>query len=165
VSIPTYSRPNIYTVVFQDGSLAEYLDTANILEAAPTQCPASVVTLLPDWIQQGAKTTLFSNNMSKPRHGTLLQNDKYEWFFCPGTSKDITLGTFLHYLSANFQNLIDTGQLFWGYTKFRRVYQTRNQIQLRHCVLHHVSAHGLSSLTAPPSLKGLSTLSPEDQAI
>jgi hypothetical protein len=45
------------------------------------------------------------------------------------------------------------------------VYQTRNQIQLRHCVLKHVSAHGLSSLTASPSLKSLSSLSPEDQKI
>jgi hypothetical protein len=65
--------------------------------------------------------------MLKPRHGTLLQNDKYEWFFCPGTSKDITLGTLLHDLLANCQNLIDTGQLFRGYTKFCRIHQTRNQ--------------------------------------
>lgn len=118
VGLPAFTRPNSYTVAFQDGSLAEYLDDANILEAAPSTCPASVAHLLPDWIQQGAKATLFLNNMSKPRHGSLNKNDHDVWYFCPGTSKDITSGIPLPDLSATCQNLLDTGQLFRRYTKF-----------------------------------------------
>jgi len=66
---------------------------------------------------------------------------------------------------ADCQTLLDTGQLFQGHTKFRRVYQTRNQVQLRDNVLHHVTAHGLSSLVAPASLKQISKMTESDQVI
>ncbi|MFN9979501.1 MAG: hypothetical protein ACK53Y_06290, partial [bacterium] len=33
VGLPSYERPNIYTVQFADGSLLEYSDCDNILEA------------------------------------------------------------------------------------------------------------------------------------
>jgi hypothetical protein len=49
--------------------------------------------------------------------------------------------------------LLDTGQLFRGHTKFARVYQARQQVQLHDSVLRHVLAHGLESLIAPASLK------------
>jgi hypothetical protein len=165
VGTPTYARPGLYTVTFPDGSLAEYLDDGNILELVTDPCCLPAVRLLLDWLQGDVKATLFLNNMTKPRHGVLLQTESDEWVFCPGTSRDITTGIPLPDLSATCQHLLDTGQLFRGYTKFRRVYQTRNQLQLRHCVLRHVSAHGLSSLVVPTSLKHLSKLSPSDQAI
>ncbi len=50
-------------------------------------------------------------------------------------------------------NAFGYGQLFHGHTKFRRVYHARAQVQLRDCILQHVSAHGLTSLVAPSSLK------------
>jgi hypothetical protein len=68
-------------------------------------------------------------------------------------------------LSATAHKLLETGQLFRGHTKFCRVYQTRNQVHLCDCVLHHVTAHGLSSLVAPSCLKQLSNMSPADQHI
>ncbi len=74
-------------------------------------------------------------------------------------------GVLLPNLSATCQNLIDTGQLFRGHTKFRRVYQTRNQVQLRDTVLRHVTAHGLSSLVAPVSLKQIQKMSTGDQEV
>jgi hypothetical protein len=36
VGLPTYDCPDIYTVSFSDGSLAEYSGTDNLLELAPT---------------------------------------------------------------------------------------------------------------------------------
>ena len=68
-------------------------------------------------------------------------------------------------LSAKVQNLLDTGQLFRGHTKFARVYQARQQTHLKTCVLCHVSAHGLKSLLAPSSLKHHHNMSSEDKDI
>jgi len=68
-------------------------------------------------------------------------------------------------LSANFQSLVDTGQLFKGNSKFKNVYDTRTQLGLKDCVLRHVSAHGLQSLIAPTSLKNHHKLSSSDKSI
>jgi hypothetical protein len=167
VGVPSYSRPDVYTVSFADGSLAEYTTKENILELALVSATnSSPVSILPFWIQGVVNATLFLHNMSKPRHGKLFQNPSdNEWVFCPGTTTDITKGTTLSNLSATCQNLLDTGQLFRGHTKFRRVYQTRNQVQLRDSVLRHVTAHGLSSFVAPVSLKQISKMSQNDQDI
>jgi len=48
VGTPTYARPHIYTVAYSGGSLAEYLDTDDILELATDTCLQSEVRLLPD---------------------------------------------------------------------------------------------------------------------
>jgi hypothetical protein len=87
------------------------------------------------------------------------------WIFCFGNSLDLTKGVKLPDLSATYQNLLDTGQLFKGHTKFSRVYQARNQVQLKDCVLCHVSAHGLQSIFAPSSLKNHQSMSPTDKLI
>jgi hypothetical protein len=166
VGLPTYDRPDIYTVSFSDGSLAEYSVNDNLIEPAPVSLsPSTEPTLLPHWVQGGSNITLFLHNMTKPRHGKMYQDTNQEWFFCPGTSMDLTKGVPLPNLSATCQNILDTGQLFRGHTEFRRVYQTRNQVQLRDCVLRHVTAHGLSSFVAPSSLRQLSTLSSAAQQI
>jgi hypothetical protein len=59
VSIPTFSNPDVYTVHFQNGTLAEYSYSSGILEAAPTLGPTNVTTALPDWIKGGVTATLF----------------------------------------------------------------------------------------------------------
>jgi len=56
ICIPTYERPDIYTVSFSDGSIAEYSESSNLLEAAPSTSPISPA-LLPHWIQNGVNTT------------------------------------------------------------------------------------------------------------
>jgi hypothetical protein len=45
IGIPSYARPDIYTVVFKDGSIAEYSDSNGILKAAPYSCPISSPTM------------------------------------------------------------------------------------------------------------------------
>jgi hypothetical protein len=131
VGLPSYTRPDIYTVSFAMGSLAEYSSAETLLEAVPDPTPtsSSSTTLLPFWVQGGANATLFLHNMSKPRHGKLQLASTGEWVFCPGTSTTNDTGIVLSDLSANCQHLIDTGQLFRGHTKFRHVYQMRNQLQ------------------------------------
>jgi hypothetical protein len=48
VGIPTYDRPNIYTVSFQDRSLAEYSVDGNLLELIPSSSASpDLVALLP----------------------------------------------------------------------------------------------------------------------
>jgi hypothetical protein len=85
--------------------------------------------------------------------------------FLSWQSSDVTKGILLPDLSANNQHLLDTGQLFHGHTKFHRVFQTRNQVQLRDFVLRHVSAHGLHSFIVPSSLKQHSNMLPQDKLI
>jgi hypothetical protein len=166
VGLPTYSRPDIYTVSFQDGSLAEYSVNNNLLEASSIPSTSSPSTpLLPYWVKGGSNATLFLHTMTKPRHGKLFQNLDKDWVFCPGVSTDVSKGILLPDLAASFQSLLDTGQLFRGHTKFRRVYQTCTQVQLRDCVLRHVTAHGLSSFVAPSSLKSIASMTSTDQDV
>ncbi len=49
VGLPSYTRPEIYTVSFGDGSLAEYSSAETLLEAVPDPTPtsSSSTTLLP----------------------------------------------------------------------------------------------------------------------
>jgi len=130
IGIPTYQSPDIYTVVFKDGSLAEY--TESILSLVPEVSVVSSSSLLPSWIKGGAKATLFLSDMSKPRHGTLNQSLDQSWYFYPGKLTD---GILLPDLLANCQHLLDTGQLFRGHAKFKNVYVTKNNHSLRDCVL------------------------------
>jgi hypothetical protein len=102
--------------------------------------------------------------MSKPRHGTLHLSTGGLWSFYPGKSAG-TNSIPLPDLSANCQELLDTGQLFKGHAKFKNVYDARNQLSLRDCILRHVSAHGLKSLLAPLSLKHHAKLNSDDKLI
>ncbi len=166
VGLPSYTKPDIYTVKFQDGSVAEYSVSENVLELAPVStAPTSISNLLPYWIKGGCTATLFLENMPQPRHGRLYEEAEGSWVFCPGNkflpSKVIPLSD----LRANCQHLLDSGQLFKGQTKFDRVYQARQQVQLKNCVLRHISAHGLDSIIAPSSLKHFQTMSTNDKNI
>jgi len=145
--------------------ISEYSDEDNILEAQPVQPVLTSPSLLPSWIQHGANATLFLSNMMKPHHGKLYLDADSQCFFCPGHSQDLSQGTILQDLSSSFQMLLDTGQLYRGHVKLQRVYNTRAQIQLCDSVLRHESAHGLTSLIAPSSLKAHSKLSPTDKSI
>jgi hypothetical protein len=165
IGIPSYSRPDIYIVRFKDNSIAEYSTLDNILEAVPDSSPKHSASLLPDWIKGGCTATLFLNMMTKPPHGCLHSDDSGQWYFCFGTNSDLSKGVTLMDFSANCQQLLDSGQLFRGHTKFAQVYQARHQAQLQDHVLRHVSAHGLQSLIAPPSLKHHTTLSATDKTI
>jgi hypothetical protein len=71
VGIPTYQRPDVYTVLFQDGSITEYSAVDNLLEAAPITSDIQEPILFPHWITNDANATLFLESMSKPRHGKL----------------------------------------------------------------------------------------------
>ena len=138
--------------------MSEY--TVDLLIAAPEGSSHST-TLLPKWIQGGANATLLLEDMSKPRHGTLdvISN---EWYFYPGKSKQ---GILLPNFQANCQHLLDSGHLFRGHSKFKHVYDVRNQISLRDSVLRHISGHGLQSLVPPTSLKAHNTLDPGGREI
>jgi hypothetical protein len=161
IGIPTYNNPNVYTVTFKDGTIAEYTD--DLLSAATTSL-SQRKSLLPSWIKGGSNATLFLHDMPKPKHGTLHLTEDKDWIFFPG-KQTTTNGISLPNLEANCQELLDTGQLFRGHAKFRNVYDTRNQIALQYCVLRHVTAHGLQSLIAPSSLKQHSKMSSSDKAI
>jgi hypothetical protein len=119
IGVPTNERPDIYTVSFSDGSIAEYKNDGNILELVHDNSNVPhTISLLPHWIQGGANATLFLQSMTKPRHGKFFLNSNNEWVFCPGTSVNVDSGIILPNLSADCQNLMDTGQHFWGHTKF-----------------------------------------------
>jgi len=135
IGMPTYQHPDIYTVAFKDGSIAEYM--SDILSLAPSDLPPTSSTILPSWIKGGANATLFLLDMSKPKHGKVNISEDNVWQFYPRKSDK---GIILPDLMANCQHLMDTGQLFRGHAKFKNVYDTRNQLSLKDCVLRHVSA-------------------------
>jgi hypothetical protein len=147
IGLPSYSYPNVYTAVFPDGSISEYTD--DLLSTVPEILAPGSSSLLPSWIKGGTNATLFLHSMSKSRHGVLQCSENNEWSFYPGKS---TSGILLPDFSATCQQLLDTGQLFKGHTKFKNVYDARAQLGLYDCVLWQLSAHGLSSLIAPTSL-------------
>jgi hypothetical protein len=159
IGILTYNAPNIYTVVYPDGSISEY--TADLLSAAPTTL--SNYSSLPPWIKGGTDATLFLHQMSKPRHGKLRQLVEDNWVFLPG--KTIKNGIPLPNLLENCHQLLESGQLFKGHVKFKTVYDRQNQGSLRDCILHHVSAYGLKSLVAPTSLKSHANIDLDDKII
>jgi len=103
--------------------------------------------------------------MMKPRHGKLRLSSLQQWIFTSGNSVDLSKGIILDDLPRTFHNLLDIGHLFKGHTKFQRVYNTRTQVQLRDSVLHHVSAHGLTSLLAPVSLNSHHKMTASDKVI
>jgi hypothetical protein len=119
IGIPSYDRPNIYTVLFPDVSISEYSDQDNIIEANPNIPTLSTVSLLPHWIQDSTNATLFLSSMVKPRHGKLFLDSTQQWVFCPVNIRDVTQGIPLPDLASTFQTLLDTGQLFRGHTKFK----------------------------------------------
>jgi len=84
IGVPTYLHPNIYTIKYSDGSISEYSDTDGILEALNAPSPITVTSLLPDWIKGGSTATLFTNDMTKPRHGQLHMDSDGNWIFCFG---------------------------------------------------------------------------------
>jgi hypothetical protein len=163
VGVPTYVKPDIYAVKFQDGTVAEYSLQSNVLEAVPSSPTPKTSVVLPDWIQVGAPATLFLHTMSKPNHGRLHTNSTGDWVFCKGNKSDLSKGIILPDLSADCYRLLESGQLFKGHTKFSRVYQACQQAHLTDCVLRHISAHGLQSLIPPSSLKHHHSLSSSDK--
>jgi len=165
IGIPTYSHPDIYTVKFQDGTIAEYSSNSNILEGIPITTSVDKSNLLPEWIKGGCTATLFLHEMTKPSHGRLYEDSNGAWLFCSGNKFELSKSRLLPDLLAQVQNLLDTGQIFKGHTKFNKVYQARQQSSLKTCVLRHVSAHGLQSLIAPSSLKQHNNMSATDKAI
>jgi len=130
IGILTNQSLDVCTVVLKDSLLSEY--TEDLLSLAPEPVPSVASSLLPAWIKRGAKATLFLSTMSKPRHGTLNQLSDHSWLFYPEKS---TVGTLIPDLLANCQHLLDTGQLFRGYAKFKNVYAIRNNHSLWDCVL------------------------------
>ncbi len=61
--------------------------------------------------------------------------------------------------------MLDLCKLLPGHAKFKNVYNARNQVSLHDCVLRHVSAHGLTSLIVPTSLKSHGSMDPIDKMI
>jgi hypothetical protein len=85
IGIPSYDHPDIYSVVLNNGSITEYSDSNNILEACPDSTVTSPCSILPTWIQRGANATLFLFDMTKPRHGKLQHDADDKWIFLSGS--------------------------------------------------------------------------------
>jgi len=80
IGLPTYQNPNTYTVMFPDGTITEYLGSSDILTMAP-MAPKANISILPHWIKGGCTATLFLNDMSKPNHGRLYEQEGGNWIF------------------------------------------------------------------------------------
>jgi len=64
VGLPSYDQPDIYTVCFPDGSITQYSDQSNILEAVPDSTITPSCPIIPAWIQGGCPcNTIFTRNV------------------------------------------------------------------------------------------------------
>jgi hypothetical protein len=81
IGVPTYTNPDVYTVKYQDGTIAEYSSSPEMSEAISSSSPIQVSNILPDWVKGGATTTLFLSNMTKPRHGRLYPDSNGYGYF------------------------------------------------------------------------------------
>jgi hypothetical protein len=50
IGLPTYNKPDVYTVVFADGTIAEYSNSDNIIESIPQSQPIDTTIILPSWV-------------------------------------------------------------------------------------------------------------------
>ncbi len=114
IGIPTYSHPDIYTVKFQDGTIAEYSSNSNILEGIPITTSVDKSNLLPEWIKGGCTATLFLNDMSKPIHGRLYEDSDDAWIFCTGNKFEASKGTYLHNFPHKLNNYLKPANYFEG---------------------------------------------------
>jgi hypothetical protein len=79
IGSPTYQKPDIYTVKFKDGSVAEYLTSEDLLELAPNSVTTKPSSLLPSWVKGRSTATLFLVDVSQPRHGRLYEEADGKW--------------------------------------------------------------------------------------
>ncbi len=79
IGLPTYQKPDIYTVKFKYGSVAEYLTSEDLLELAPNSVTTKPSSLLPSWVKGRSTATLFLVDMSQPRHGRLYEEADGKW--------------------------------------------------------------------------------------
>ncbi len=124
IGIPTYDRPNIYTVAFRDGSISEYADDLLSPVSDTTQLTPS--SLLPKWIKGGINVTLFLNYMPKPKHGTLQLSSEGHWYLYPGKQIDRN--------GIHMSNFEQTDRIFWtqaNYSKVTLNLKTFVQLNLR----------------------------------
>jgi len=123
IGLPTYSHPDVYTVAFKDGSIAEY--TTDLLSAAHSTSPSPSSSLLPSWIIDGANATLFLHSMTKPRREPSTGHLDAALYVVNYLASTKTLGiyftsrccsrleTFLHFPlpSSNLLSMLDAN---WG---------------------------------------------------
>ena len=95
--------------------------------------------MLPYWVKPNVSATLFTNNMDKPRRGSLVLHQDYQWYFHFGRGVDKT-PFLLPNLHQHIYHWIQTGQLTRGHPPFHRIFNLQRQLTFTNTVAHHVSA-------------------------
>ena len=164
LTIPT-TDANIYTIQLQSDLSIHQYPGHDLLEYDPTstihddQQPSKS---LPKWICHDSKITLFLNNMTKPKYGT-LQFQNNQWSFRQGYKPD-NPSQLLPDFHAQIPHLLSTHQIFKGHQKFEKLLHLRQSRMLALAVASHISAANLTSEDLP-TLKQFKNLCPNDRKI
>ena len=154
---------DIYTTQYPDGSIHQHQEK-ELHTNDPTITPetSNQTQHLPTWIKHNAKCTMFDPIQHKPKHGTLIHDNKM-WYFRPGT-KTTNIPTPLPNLEQTIHQLIQTFEISKGHKPFKEILQAKRLHNAARAIARHVSAKTLTSRDAP-TLKNHNKLNKQDKTI
>ena len=92
-----------------------------LLNHNPHATPSNILkdrdNTLPSWIKTNSPATILTDDMEKPRRGTLVLHEDNIWYFHMGRGKNRTPVPLPH-LHEEIFNMIKTGQITKGYPPF-----------------------------------------------
>ena len=138
-----------------------------LLHHNPHATPSNILkdrdSTLPSWVKTNAPATILTDEMEKPRRGTLVLNDDNIWHFhmVRGTNRTPIPLPNLH---EDIFDMIKTSQLTRGHPPFHRIFNSRRQLRFENLIARHISAASLDNVDAP-TLLNLQKLSPNDKKI
>ena len=95
-----------------------------------------------------APATILTDDMEKPRRGTLVQHQNNIWHFHMGQGNKRTPIP-LENLHEDIFHMIKTCQITKGRPPFRRIFNARCQIRFENFVARHISAASLEKVDTP----------------
>jgi len=83
IGIPTFADPDMYTPAFSDGSIVEYSDQSNLLEAVPDNTSITDCSILPHWVKGGKFSRVYQAcNQTQLKNFTSCIGTWFDCFDC-----------------------------------------------------------------------------------
>ena len=108
------------------------------------------ISTFPTWIKNESKATLYTTNMTKPKHGYILYHNN-EYYFRHGKRSNDPYSHLPDFTNTAHE-LIHNKQLFQGHPRYKPLIQGRFTAFFSNIIANHVSAAGLTSEDVPSLL-------------
>ena len=101
--------------------------------------------------EKNAPATILTNEMEKPRWGTLVLHKDNIWHFHMGRGTN-RIPIPLPNLHEDIFNMLKTSQLTRGRPPFNRIFNARHQLRFENLIARNISAASLDNIDAPTLL-------------